>query len=436
MISVMITLGNLNDGDLVEPPPPDFETRIDYDVWAEGSIRGRARPDDNAAEVYEEILTRAGSLDSERLEGMLGGSGAEKGNLRVPWDPDDEPGVEAVYRTTLPLLEKYKQAAQKPYFHFESMRWRAGVEPPSTQWKLIDLSAWASRVSRAAWRILHNKPDPREFVGLAGANLGLARQGERVARFPDAACASRIRRSVYNDLLAGLRHEILPQADRRRCVELLRTADTELPSLRSIAYFTLAEHYALLQARAFGDGLPLWRKKPVTWGTTTAAQLEELIKDRDEIRAALQAAAEQTTRPMTASEYPYRSPLSGLGEATDERPSVARYATLLLPMTRSFLTEIETLRRGTRLVFEVFAYRDQHGNLPESLDALADVPAWCKIDPFGGKRLVYVRGGESFRLYSVAADCVDGGGVHNSDWGRRGSGGDYVIWPPDEPKTR
>lgn len=434
---VLITRANFDEGEPVEPPLPDFETRIDYDVWFEAAIRGRARREDNAAELYEEILGRAGSLDAGRMEAVLGASGTlDQTNLRKPWEPDDEPGEEAAYHSTLPLLEAYKQAAQKPYFHFESMRWRAGFDPPATQWKLLDLIAWAGRVSRAAWRVVNDKPDPREFVALAAANLGLARQGERVARFPDATCASRIRRAVYYDLLAGLQHGVLSEPHRQRCLEMLRTVDADLPSLRSIAYFSLAEQYAQLQTRALGERLPLWKKKPVTWSTTTAAHLGEWVAERDAIRAALKSAAEESTWPMTARDYPHFSPLGGSGETTDDRPSVARYATLLLPMIRGFLTEIETLRRGTRLVFEIFAYRDRMGALPERLDALTDVPAWCKGDPFGGQPLVYVRSGESFRLYSVAADCLNSGGVHNPDWGRRGSGGDYVIWPPEESKPR
>lgn len=434
---VLITRANFDEGEPVEPPLPDFETRIDYDVWFEAAIRGRARREDNAAELYEEILARAGSLDAGRMEAVVGAAGAaDETNSRKPWDPDDEPAEEAVCRTTLPQLEVYKQAAQKPYFHFESMPWRAGVEPPSTQWKLLDLMAWAGRVSRAAWRIVDDKPDPREFVALAAANLGLARQGERVARFPDATCASRIRRAVYYDLLAGLQHGVLSEPHRQRCLELLRTADSELPSLRSIAYFTLAEQYAQLQARAFGERLPLWQKKPVTWNTTTAAQLGELIAERDAIRAALRSTAEGPAWPITADDYAHTHPHGTVGEVAGACSSVAGYGTLLLPMTRVVLSELEALRRGTRLVFEMFAYRDQHGSLPENLDALTDVPAWCKVDPFGGQSLVYVRSGESFRLYSVAADCIDGGGVHAADWGRRGSGGDYVIWPLAESKPR
>jgi hypothetical protein len=81
----------------------------------------------------------------------------------------------------------------------------------------------------------------------------------------------------------------------------------------------------------------------------------------------------------------------------------------------------ECAGRGTRLALALRLYEQEHGELPERLDALA--PAWIEAvpaDPYGGQPFRYNR---TRRLvYSIGPNLRD-------DDGKYGDGRDDVLFP-------
>lgn len=91
-------------------------------------------------------------------------------------------------------------------------------------------------------------------------------------------------------------------------------------------------------------------------------------------------------------------------------------------------TRSDATRRGTRLLAELNAYKQQNGAYPDSLDALGDRE--FVIDPFAQQPFAYRRDGDSFVLYSLGGNLSDDGGVHDP----RGDQNDFVLWPrPAKP---
>ncbi len=78
----------------------------------------------------------------------------------------------------------------------------------------------------------------------------------------------------------------------------------------------------------------------------------------------------------------------------------------------------EAHHRGAVLVLRLFAYRNETGAFPDSLDNFTGEP-WI-IDPFTDEQLVYQRESDDFRLYSVGADRSDDGGDDKRD---------VCLWP-------
>jgi hypothetical protein len=86
-------------------------------------------------------------------------------------------------------------------------------------------------------------------------------------------------------------------------------------------------------------------------------------------------------------------------------------------------TKSESNRRATLLVTHLKAYRQQYGTYPDSLNVFGD--SEMVIDPFTDESFAYHRDGDDFVLYSLSANGVDDGGVHD----RRGDTNDLLYWP-------
>ena len=92
---------------------------------------------------------------------------------------------------------------------------------------------------------------------------------------------------------------------------------------------------------------------------------------------------------------------------------------------------MNALSELTRTAAALSAYRAEHGNYPDSLDAL--VPTWfpaVPIDIYSDKPFLYARKGNGYLLYSVFENGIDDGGTDIS--------GDIVVgeWRTTAEKTR
>ncbi len=132
-----------------------------------------------------------------------------------------------------------------------------------------------------------------------------------------------------------------------------------------------------------------------------------------------------------AAMLPYPAAKQALDELEDQVGSPAfRWQNPVLAMLVPSLgrachltARAETTRQATRLITNLKAYRQRHGEYPDSLEAFGD--ADMVLDPFTGEPFVYYREGDDFTLYSLGGNGVDDGGVHD----RRGDKNDVVFWP-------
>ena len=91
----------------------------------------------------------------------------------------------------------------------------------------------------------------------------------------------------------------------------------------------------------------------------------------------------------------------------------------------------KTLNHGIMLMAALEAYRLEHGQYPDKLDALVGI--YIKklpTDPFAdGKPFIYSRKGNEYLLYSVGLDMKDNGGKKLGRDARHNETGDYVFAP-------
>jgi len=151
---------------------------------------------------------------------------------------------------------------------------------------------------------------------------------------------------------------------------------------------------------------------------------------------------------------PYELSRSGITIA-DERPNIfnyrirfdsffreARYFTIdLSTETAQRMSEkrwqAHAWHDATRAVLAIKRWRKEHGQYPETLEALFDAGLLERppLDPYSDTTLMYRRTGDDFVLYSRGRNLKDDGGVSEIDphrpgdiWGTE-EAGDAVFWP-------
>jgi hypothetical protein len=96
-------------------------------------------------------------------------------------------------------------------------------------------------------------------------------------------------------------------------------------------------------------------------------------------------------------------------------------------------TRLIAQQRAAHLLCAIWAYHEEHGRLPRSLDDLL-LPRLetMRRDPFSSGDFRYAVSGTQFKLYTVGEDSVDQGGTHGWNWGFLEEA-DYVFWPVQTP---
>lgn len=99
---------------------------------------------------------------------------------------------------------------------------------------------------------------------------------------------------------------------------------------------------------------------------------------------------------------------------------------------------VVALQRGNETIAALFAYADEHGHFPDSLD---EIRGPYIVDPYTSAPFCYRVTDRGFTLYCTGVDADDDGGEHDSNFGERSSGprnpppppdGDFVFWPLPE----
>jgi len=79
------------------------------------------------------------------------------------------------------------------------------------------------------------------------------------------------------------------------------------------------------------------------------------------------------------------------------------------------IAKAETYRRLARLACRLEEYRLAHGQYPDTLDALPDLPAHLNQEVLSEQPLQYHRKGNGYSLYSLGWNQKDDGGVYSTD---------------------
>lgn len=437
-----------------DAPFPDFKKQVDYLARVEQTVRGGLKEDQNAGPLYEKLFPNLGASDIGAASATdaaetLGFCGfhtcpvdeTEKDRWPGPWKPAEHPAWERACEKTRPLMLELEKAARKPYYWLKP---RFVAEGRIADRMLLNLSlaelsyfrASVRGVIEQSWRSPEGKPDPRALVVACETGLGVAAQCGRyplaVPRLVSIAC----RAIVYEHALAALRRDALSQADRTRLAALLDQYPEQ--PFRLVYEGEAANTYDALQVLnerrlTIADLVPEARQfgPQAVDAPREAARVRQFLKEIDDVLA----------RPYTPAA---KDMLAGCHDKLKQEAAASggravTAAVLLAELQRAYQLEqrVRCLAAGTRLTLALLAHRDRTGKWPAALDELPEeVVKRCGTDPLCNRPFVYRLVDGEPMLYSVAQDCNDDGGKHDSKWADKQPGGDYVFWPPPKPGER
>lgn len=410
------------------PPMPDFKTRVDYAAWMAEPVRGRDKPEQNAAPLYRKLF----KLSDSKVVEALGFAGLRSSSPAVPpapWDPAEHKDWEEAYQRTRGLITSYREAAARPYILLDDEFAKVSDNPDACLPMLLvphlrPLRACAKGASENAWRRENGGVPVDPFLLACEANLNVARQLARDFIVINQLVAISIQAMVYEDLRHALKHDVFSRAQRPRVIRLLEREPPILDYWPRVVNGELASVLDMLQV-----------PKLPTEGVDEA--VAQYVRQRPEDTAGKQAAAEALRDAAVrmialAAQPPSKQSTADVAAITShhEIPFVRQFE---FSRVWTLMRRCEASRRATRLLYELFVYRDKNQRWPASLDELPKALLESTgIDPFSGERFVYRVDGGEFRLYSVAANGVDDGGKHDKKWGEEAPDSDFVFWPIPE----
>ena len=433
-----------------DPPAPNPAKPVNYIEWINKRFGEGIKA--NAATVYLQCYTNLEPFDS-------------KWNAILTGQPVDDPALSDWLAKNRRALFRFRAAAgmRRCFFRLgfgEELLSPDQREPPSDERmesSLFFIPLPYLSLHRAAVKGLvaqgfqeHRKGRPRRLASnclaaLRSAHHLAAHNPWAIQHLVAVACA----RLAYAGLLSGLASADDPAAMAAEFAPRLSSNDPELPTL--VTVIRIEELIAVDQVqRVFvpvPDGAPGEFTSHIgplrTYLEATGADVDNKLV----LTIANQLAAlgfEETTKAARTTfdqigkwcMAPYHRVM---GEADALERSLKDQQNLLVRVFSGSITRLRavdelnrTVRRGTHLVFYLYAHKAKNGEFPEKLDEL-QMPNLhrLRVDPFSGKDLVYRKTADGFTLYSVGGNQKDDGGKHSTDWKDEG---DYVIWPIQEER--
>ena len=423
------------------PPMPDFKTPVDYVAWYEQAKRDAIQNDASVCKLHEEIRASLLVTSDEGVEhfgfaGFLHDENKPKDFYGGPWDPAEHPAWEASYQKSKAALRRFKQAVSQGACDFPLTFMESDQNEPRL---LMNVSLRHLRYVRScvkgliegAWRAEGGRADPSAVIEAGEVSLRAADQIDRGLYLMSHLVANSIRSLVYQQLREALQIPAFSVEDRAAVAKMFAKSDLE-PA--PYARFLRAECAALLDFVQYAAD----PERPLTNvpGLDGAAKAIRLGADDPAKTVELFGAYFQDVEKLTQGRSPAET-VRRLDRAAEQKGDANLTASILLPrLSASYVDHVNLTcqRRATRLLYEVFAYRDVHGKWPKRLQELRrNVLDRFGTDPWSGKRFNYRLADGGPLLYSVAANGKDDRGKHDPRWGHRPDDtparADYVFWP-------
>ena len=432
------------------PPKPDFEKRIDYVAWLEESA---AKPSQNAYEAYAKFMpglqfSKVKEGDWPKFEGMISNPNAEP--TVGPWAPAEHADWEASYQRTKDVLVKFKAAARVDGFVAPTGLARGReefgnlvlhVRTPYLQM----MRDGATGTLEAAWRRDKDAVSSSVMQESIETALRVAKQLEQGQLVIEYLTASTIRLAAYRQIQWAFAHKVFTEKEARGLQTMLRKIDGSPTNYRRAILGDAAAEYDKIQfifGPLGGGGTPHVDPKRHQQVTGVSLGFNRMaIGSR--IEADASGCAEALAGIFTTAHSHLGRPLAPKGiapihEAKERAAGLNQFMRSINPPDLSNFysncLKMETLRRGTQTMVEIFAYKGKKGKWPPKLSNLnKQILTAVGTDPMSGKPFGYQTTDDGFMLYSISYDEADNGGAHREDWGYEA---DYVLWPlPDSSKT-
>lgn len=450
------------------PSLPNLQERINYIAWFEQS-RPEVSEEDNAYHAYAQFMPNLvgssvreddwpkfeGMLTTPRLPGPAGAGGARASRNvdppPAPWHPKRKTDWYASYKRTKKILKQYTAASGR-----KTLATRLGRDGKAdNKNNLIQnielhhlryIRQCAEGKLEAAWRMKKGKVSPSLFISAIETNLRVSNQLRDSILSVEQAVAWKIRTVTYQHARWAFAHDVLTEEHAGKLAKLLRKIDKEPIDASNILKgecLIWLDDLQYIYGPLTGGGLKLngIRYKEVTgqnMGSSNRFGLGARI-ERDPqgaAKAILDAyvAMEEHMQPGFTMHH-YRS-LGVIANRMRDANKLTKALMLSLGANYGRFYQMaaicESERRATRLLVELFAYKQKKGRWPKKLTKLGKkVPDNIKQDAFRDKQFVYMLLDDEPVLYSVALNGEDDGGSHDPDW-NFSVDGDYIYWPiPD-----
>lgn len=355
-----------------------------------------APPVPNALDDYVEAARLASEAEYEQSRRLAGQADANV-FLRVPYFPEVPTDlVRGAVEANRPALARLREGFRREYASLRYSPWSRNRPRWLRFWTL-------ARALRTEGELSERQGRPADA---ARSYLDCLRLGTDLPRGAGDLVAGRMGLVIQNIGLEGL-HEIVDRLDGASALRTLR--DMQALNARAVPLAEVIRHErdsataSLLTAlRHPGSRFSLyadWDHRNMQEYLRFSFTPKRVLLDR--FRAYMDRWAEISRQPYHAAVTLPRRPFD----------PVSRRAIPNLYMARLASAKRDALWRLVECRLALSAHRSEHGDLPESLDALVphSLPELPE-DPFAPRPLTYRREGAGYLLYSLGPDGDDDGG--------------------------
>jgi hypothetical protein len=258
-------------------------------------------------------------------------------------------------------------------------------------------------------------------------------------------------RLVHRTALRALELDVLGEDELRATLDLLQEHDRDPGHLPQVLRGELAATLDTIQFLFMpeGGGEPTLNQDNARYlsehlfQTESGPLIDALARmEPEDVRQAIRDIHAYHEEMQQQMRIGYPTVRSGDLRATWERfaarsPVAGCYEFMFTDLSRvaQVHTKTEASRRATQLSYAMHLFKIRTGHWPDRLDEMPDdFGRALRIDPFTGREFAYRLTPDGPRLYTLAENGIDDGGVHQERLSQEPDDGaesdDYVYWPP------